>query len=90
MYYLDTAGRVQLLDNSNFTVITSDVGAGAFGRWYEYTLANPIPSDLIDNANAPANGTVGGWFFVVLGFLFDIGSYTDGYRRRHVVVEGRY
>jgi hypothetical protein len=43
---------------------------------------------LMDNWQDGINGF--GWFFVVLGFLFDIGSYTDGYRRRHVVVEGRY
>jgi hypothetical protein len=67
VYYLDTAGRAQLLDNSAFSLIVSDVGTGPFGRWYEYTLTNPAPEDLIDNDNAPANGTVDGWFVVVRG-----------------------
>lgn len=70
MYYLDTAGRARLLDNSNFSLRVSDLGTGAFGRWYEYTLINPIPGDLIDPADIPAdNGTFGknGWFFVVKG-----------------------
>lgn len=67
VYYLDTAGRAQLLANSSFSLTVSDLGVGAYGRWFEYTLTNPIPSDLIDNANAPDNGTVGGWFFIVKG-----------------------
>lgn len=70
MYYLDTAGRARLLDNANFTLRVSDLGTGAFGRWYEYTLTTPLPADLIDPADIPAdNGTFGknGWFFIVKG-----------------------
>lgn len=70
MYYLDTAGRARLLDNANFTLLVSDLGTGAFGRWYEYTLTTPLPADLIDPADIPAdNGTFGkdGWFFIVKG-----------------------
>jgi hypothetical protein len=40
---------------------------------------------LFDNWQDGINGF--GWFFVALGFLLDIGSYTDSYRRRHVVIE---
>jgi hypothetical protein len=78
VYYLDTAGRAILVDNPVWSLIVSDLGTGAFGRWYEYTLiggdfadanGNGIPDDLVDTANAnyPANGTTGGWFIVVKG-----------------------
>jgi hypothetical protein len=67
VYYLDTSGRARLVENTSFSLIVSDLGTGAFGRWYEYTLTNPIPEDLIDTSNMPDNGTVDGWFFVVRG-----------------------
>ena len=78
VYYLDTAGRAILVDNPVWSLIVSDLGTGAFGRWYEYTLVggdfpdangNGIPDDLINTANAnyPANGSTDGWFVVVTG-----------------------
>ncbi len=78
VYYLDTAGRAILVDNPVWGEIVSDLGTGAFGRWYEYTLiggdfldvdGNGLPDDLIDvtNVNYPANGTTDGWFIVVTG-----------------------
>jgi hypothetical protein len=67
VYYLDESGRARLVENASFSLIVSDLGTGAFGRWYEYTLTNPVPSDLIDVGSMPGNGTVDGWFFVVRG-----------------------
>lgn len=31
-----------------------------------------------------------GWFLVALGFLFDLGSYGSGARRRQMTVDGHY
>jgi hypothetical protein len=44
---------------------------------------------LLDNWTAGGiNGF--GWFLVAFGFLLDIGSYGNGYRRREVIVDRRY
>ncbi|NNF37259.1 MAG: carboxypeptidase regulatory-like domain-containing protein [Gemmatimonadetes bacterium] len=81
VYYLDTAGRAILVDNPVWSLIVSDLGTGAFGRWYEYTLAggdfldadnNGIPDDLIDIGSAGYTaqtnpGDTQGWFIVVTG-----------------------
>lgn len=40
---------------------------------------------LMQNWQNPINGF--GWFFVVLGFLFDLGSYAGSYQKRTVVVQ---
>ncbi len=66
MYYLDTAGRAILLDtgdSSNWSLVVSDTGTGAFGRAYEYTYVGPLPTDI--NDEALTNGTVGSYFFVL-------------------------
>ena len=84
LYYLDTAGRAILHDpgSQNWTLIVSDLGAGAYGRSYEYSYTGPLPDDLIDVALPAGNGTTEGWFFVLNlsganaghGFIWDRSS----------------
>jgi hypothetical protein len=68
----------------------SDFTERAFDSFWEGLLGflllpyTTLAFVLMENWQDPINGF--GWFFVILGFLADLGSYAGGYRQRTVVV----
>jgi hypothetical protein len=71
--------------------IFSDYNDRAFDSFWEGLLGfvllpyTTLAYILMQNWQDPINGF--GWFFVILGFFVDLGSYAGSYRKRTVIVE---